>query len=176
MALTVDYSVTPFLITIPQADLTLESGTRYTLTVDEFWLLLRDFTDNETTMAQPKLYSRIPATPSTPSITTIDETYYALEFEDGLYSVNIIGGNTNIREVEAKNQVSVNTNNVAGAIEVPSAAVLSPLQEAQLAEIWRILGLDAAGPMTVTPTSRVAGGIIQVITGDGASTTTVTRQ
>lgn len=117
MTLTVDYSVTPFLITIPQADLTLESGTRYKLTVDAFWLLLRDFTDEQHTMAQPKLYNRTPATASTPSITEIDETYYALQFEDGLYSVNIINGNTNIREVEVKNQVSVNTNNTTGFID-----------------------------------------------------------
>ena len=117
MALTVDYSSDPFLITIPKADLTLESGTKYKLTVDAFWLLLRDFTDNQNTMAQPVLYSRVPATASTPSITEIDETYYALEFEDGLYSVNIVNGNTNIRDVEVKNQVSVNTNNTTGFID-----------------------------------------------------------
>ena len=117
MALTVDYSVTPFLITIPQSDLSLITGTQYQLTVDAYWILLRDFTDNEGTMAQPVLYSRIPATSSTPSITTINETHYALQFEDGLYSVNIINGNTNIREVEVKNQVSVNTNNTTGFID-----------------------------------------------------------
>ena len=117
MGLSVDYSVTPFLITIPKADLTLESGTKYKLTVDEFWILLRDFTDEENTMAQPKLYSRIPATSSTPSITEIELAYYALQFEDGLYSVNIIEGNTNIREAEVKNQVSVNTNNTTGFID-----------------------------------------------------------
>jgi hypothetical protein len=117
MAITVDYTLTPFLITIPKADLTLDTGTRYKLTVDEFWLLLRDFTDNEGTMAQPKLYSRIPATSSTPSITTIDLDFYEMQFEDGLYSVNITEGNTNIREAEVKNQVSVNTNNTTGFID-----------------------------------------------------------
>jgi hypothetical protein len=117
MAITVDYGVTPFLITIPKSDLTLITGTQYKLTVDEFWILLRDFTDEQNTMAQPKLYSRIPATSSTPSITTIELAYYAIEFEDGLYSVNIIEGNTNIREAELKNQVSVNTNNTTGFID-----------------------------------------------------------
>jgi len=117
LSLSVDYSVTPFLITIPKSDLTLESGTRYKLTVDEFWILLRDFSDNEGTMAQPKLYRRIAATSSTPSITEIEEAYYSLQFEDGLYSVNIVNGNTNIREVEDKNQVSVSTNNTTGFID-----------------------------------------------------------
>jgi hypothetical protein len=117
MAITVDYSTAaPWLITIPKSDLTLITGTQYQLTVDEFWILLRDFTDNENPMARPKLYSRIPATSSTPSITTIDLNYYQLEFEDGLYSVNIVNGNTNIREAEVKNQVSVNTNNTTGFI------------------------------------------------------------
>jgi hypothetical protein len=37
-------------------------------------------------------------------------------------------------------------------------------------------GLDISNPMTVTPTSRVAGSIDLDITGDGETTTTVTRQ
>lgn len=118
MAVTVDYSTAaPWLITVPKADLTLDTGTQYTLTVDGFWLLLRDFSDNQTPIAKPVLYSRIPATSSTPSITTIDLSYYQIQFEDGLYSVNIISGNTNIREAEVKNQVSVNTNNTTGFID-----------------------------------------------------------
>lgn len=42
-------------------------------------------------------------------------------------------------------------------------------------EIHKLQGLDAANPMTVTPTSRVAGGISQTISGDGTTTSTVTR-
>lgn len=117
MAISVDWSVTPFLITIPQSDLTLDTGTKYNLDVDVFWQLLRDFADSEEGMAQPVIYTRIPATSSTPSITEINDDYYQLQFEDGLYSVNIINGNTNIREVEVKNQVSVNTNNTTGFID-----------------------------------------------------------
>jgi hypothetical protein len=118
MAVTVDYSTAaPWLITVPKADLTLLTGTQYQLTVDGFWILLRDFSDNENPMARPILYTRINATSSTPSITEIDLTYYQIEFEDGLYSVNIVNGNTNIREAEVKNQVSVNTNNTTGFID-----------------------------------------------------------
>jgi len=43
-------------------------------------------------------------------------------------------------------------------------------------ELHKIQGLDAANPMTVTPTTRVAGAIDLEITGDGETTTTVTRQ
>jgi hypothetical protein len=43
-------------------------------------------------------------------------------------------------------------------------------------ELHKIQGLDAANPMNVTPISRTAGGITLEITGDGETTTTVTRQ
>ena len=42
-------------------------------------------------------------------------------------------------------------------------------------EIWKILGLDTENPMTVTPNSRTAGDISQTISGDGVTSTTVTR-
>ena len=42
-------------------------------------------------------------------------------------------------------------------------------------ELHRIHGLKAGDPMTVTPTSRVAGSIIQTISGDGVASSTVTR-
>lgn len=46
---------------------------------------------------------------------------------------------------------------------------------AQVEEVWQIHGLDIANPMTVTPTSRDAGTIAQTISGDGTTTSTVTR-
>jgi len=117
MAISLDYSVTPWLITIPQSDLTLDTGTKYKLTVDTFWQLLRDYSDSAESMPFPILFTRIASTASTPSITEINEDYYELQFEDGSYSVNIINGNTNIRDVEVKNSVSVNTNNTTGFID-----------------------------------------------------------
>lgn len=42
-------------------------------------------------------------------------------------------------------------------------------------DLYKLQGLRADSPLTVTPTSRVAGDISQVITGDGSTTTTVTR-
>ena len=42
-------------------------------------------------------------------------------------------------------------------------------------ELHKIQGLDSASPMTVTESNRVAGSITQNFTGDGISTTTVTR-
>ena len=42
-------------------------------------------------------------------------------------------------------------------------------------ELHKIQGLDISNPMTVTPTTRDAGSIHLDITGDGETTTTVTR-
>lgn len=117
MAISVDYSVTPWLITVPKADLTLDVGTKYKLTVNTFWSLLRNYADSAEALPNPVIYSRIQATSSTPSITDVNLDYYQIQFEDGAYSVNIIDGNTNIREAEVKNQVSVNTNNTTGFID-----------------------------------------------------------
>ena len=117
MAITVDWSSSPFVITIPQSDLTLVEGTRYQITVNELWQLLRDFSDGPEGSARPITYRRVAATASTPAITEINDPVYAAEFEDGSYSVDIINGNTNFRDVEVKNTVSVGTNNTTGFID-----------------------------------------------------------
>jgi hypothetical protein len=49
------------------------------------------------------------------------------------------------------------------------------VQGDHLQELHRLQGLDPAAPMTVTQTSRTAGNIDLEITGDGETTTTVTR-
>lgn len=138
MAISVDYTTTPFTIEIPQSDLTLISGTQYELNVDTFWNLLRSYSDSEEGVVQPVTYSRVAADPSgTPSITNVNDDYYQLQFEDGLYSVNVVGGNTNIRTVEVKNQVSVNTNNTAGLFSIGSG--LSGAQDTKLTRIHALL-------------------------------------
>jgi hypothetical protein len=45
----------------------------------------------------------------------------------------------------------------------------------EVAELHDLQGLDSENPMTVTPTSRVAGDISLAISGDGVASTTVTR-
>jgi len=117
LAISINWSVSPWVITVPKADLSLDSGTKYNLTVDDYWGLLRDFADSAEAIPYPFLFTRIAATASTPSITDLDLNFYRIQFEDGLYSVNIINGNTNIRDGEVKNQVSVNTNNTTGFID-----------------------------------------------------------
>ena len=67
----------------------------------------------------------------------------------------------------------------ASEVSSPTLVDLGTITNAQiwakLCEVHKILGLDDTAPMTVTPTSRVAGTISQTISGDGVSSTTVTR-
>ena len=44
-----------------------------------------------------------------------------------------------------------------------------------LDELHKLEGLDSSNPVTTTPTSRDAGSVSQVISGDGITTSTVTR-
>ena len=65
-----------------------------------------------------------------------------------------------------------------GAIELdPGKAYTANSDTIQqlLTELHLIAGLKAGSPMTVTPTSRVAGGLSLTISGDGVTSTTVTR-
>ena len=44
-----------------------------------------------------------------------------------------------------------------------------------LHEVWQIHGLDEDNPVNVTPVARVTGNVTQAISGDGITTTTITR-
>ena len=154
MAVSVDWSSYPYLIEIPQSDCTLVEGTRYQITVDEIWQLLRDFSDGPEGSPRPITYRRIPATASTPAITEWNDPFYAAQFEDGLYSVDIINGNTNFRDVEVKNQVSVGTNNTTGFID-PTFLELGLFNGQVCLDEQNVTGLAVAGTGK-TP----AGGII----------------
>lgn len=63
------------------------------------------------------------------------------------------------------------TDNSAGTTVVKTGFV----EADRLDELWQLQGLDIDNAMTVTPTTRDAGTISQAITGDGSTTTTVTR-
>ena len=66
--------------------------------------------------------------------------------------------------------VITHTNN--STMTVNSSTQLDPRE---LDEIWQLQGLDADNPMTVTPTTRNVGSISQAISGNGVTTSTVTR-
>lgn len=106
------------IITIPKTDLNFVSMGRYNLTVEKWFQLLRELQGTVEGMAETvtgALYSNTPPTSSTPRIVEVINGW-KVQFENDQYSMEFIDGNTNIRDVEIKNLVSVGTNNTTGFI------------------------------------------------------------
>lgn len=128
MAVTVNWSTG--LISIPKADLTLVSGTLYELDTDAFRLELRALEASEPGLPWPRTHDH------NTTYTVAGVTYarkveiingYTVEFEDGQYSVRLVGSNNNIFDVEnnvlVQNQVQIIANNSAGLIEVGTSGL-----------------------------------------------------
>lgn len=106
------------VITIPQSDLTLVSGTYYTLDVTYYFQLLRELNGSAEGISQTigfPLYNNTSPVGVNPRIVDVINGY-TIQIEDNLISVDLINGNTNWRSVEIRNNVSVGTNNVAALI------------------------------------------------------------
>ena len=174
MAYTVDWSTK--IVTIPKTDLTLVTASPevYQLNVLDFWAEIHDIQDDEAGMSFPAIMQ------SNPPVTLGSETFarvvsiingYRIEFEDGAYQVNLFGANNDIANNRVQNNVSLNTNNSAGLVQSALLDQISLLVD----ELHKLQGLSAGNPMTVTETARTVAGISLSITGDGVTTTTVTR-
>jgi hypothetical protein len=71
-------------------------------------------------------------------------------------------------------QVNAEVDTALADYDGPTNAELTTVGD-KVDDIHKIHGLDLSNPMTVTPTSREAGTIEQTISGDGTTTSTVTR-
>lgn len=113
------------VIYIPKTDLTLISGTIYELDSNAFRLELKDWEDSEVGMPMDDTHRH------NTEVTIAGVTYartieiingYSIEFEDGQYTVIIVGSNNNFHDVLngilAQNQVQVIPSNSAGLITV----------------------------------------------------------
>ena len=107
------------------------------------------------------------------------------EATSGHTTAETYGGRV-VRSTTANNELQINAQNHASAnvhqfqAEVITssafdASVITAFAVPELQEIHAIHGLKSGSALTVTPSSRVAGAISQSITGDGTTTTTVTR-
>jgi len=172
--ITIDWNT--LVITVPQSYLTLVSGTLYELDTDRFRLDLKDIEDNVEGM--PFLDTHRHNTEVSVAGTTYARTLeiingYSVEFENGAYSVRLAGSNNNIFDVESgilvQNNVQVISQNAAGLV------VTQSIDSDKLDELYRLHGLDASSPVTATPTSVTTTDIDLEITGDGTTTSTVTR-
>lgn len=95
---------------------------------------------------------------------------YSVTFEDGTYTVDLVGANSNVGDVTNPNQVSVKSNNSAGLIVTGDE--FSAADRSLIDEIHTYLGLKVGTPAIHTPTSIDAGSISQSVTTVG---TTVTK-
>lgn len=136
------------LITIPQADLTLISGTLYELDTDWFRLQLKALEDDPEGMVWPRTHDHVAG------YTVAGVTYarkvemingYKVQFEDGQYSVRLAGSNNNIFDVAGgvlvQNQVQVISNNSAGLIEVQSTSADIIWQNPKALSVGKFLAL-----------------------------------
>jgi hypothetical protein len=180
MAFTVNHLT--HVISVPQADLDLISGTLYEHDTDDFRKALKAWEAGEEGIVEDDTHQHFT------TYTIAGVTYarainilspYSITYEDAQYSVQLVGSNNNMWDIGGgilnQNQVQVIPGNSAGLIQVTSGSGLSAAEQAKLDDLHKIQGLDSGNPMTVTPTSRAAGSIQQTISGDGETTSTVTR-
>jgi hypothetical protein len=117
------------VIRIPKADLTLIGGTLYELDTDALRLVLKALEDDPAEgMIWPDTHRH------NPEVTVAGVTYsrtieiingYSIEFEDGQYTVRLVGSNNNFFDVQGgilvQNQVQVIPTNAAGLITVSTS-------------------------------------------------------
>jgi len=121
MAISIDWGTR--VINVPQSYLTNITGTLYELDTDQFRLDLKNLEDDPEGMPFPDTHRH------NTQVTVAGVTYarvieiingYQIEFEDGQYSVRLVGSNNNFFDVEngvlAQNQVQVIPGNAAGLI------------------------------------------------------------
>ena len=123
MATSVDWGNTK-VITVPRADMTLlqASPEIRQLNVDEWRLELRALEDDVDGAPWSRTHDHttddvIQGVPNAPKVVILDP--YTVTFEDGQYSVYLIGAINNILDKKNENQVSVN-NSAAVATNVPA--------------------------------------------------------
>ena len=101
MATSIDWGTK--VISVPKADLTLVSGTLYELDTAAFRLELKDLEDSDDGMPFPDTHvHNVPVTVAGVTYARTIEIVngYSVEFEDGQYSVRLVGSNNNIFDVE----------------------------------------------------------------------------
>ena len=173
------------VITVPKADTVLTgtdpiSGREIrSYDTDAFHLEMRQAEETEAGRAWPRTHDYNAAVTLgganySPQVIMINN--YQVKFENGSYRVVFTSTNNNIADFSVVNDVSIQPGNSAGLQTVATGGALTPTQATQLQEVHQIHGLESGKPMTVTPTSRsVTSGPSQTISGDGETTTTVTR-
>ena len=159
MAISINWSTKG--ITVPQADLTLISGSLYELDVNAFRLELKGIEDSEEGMAFPSTHRH--NTEVVLSGVTYARTFevingYTVTFQDtgSPYAVRCAGANHNLADVKNVNQVSLIVGNSAGLVASSGAGWDQVLEPGFTAEkILRLVAAAIAGKSSGGPGSPV---------------------
>lgn len=139
MAINIDWI--DYTIHVPQSYLTLIGGTLYELDTNQFRLDLKALEASVYGMPNPKTHNH--NTEITVAGTTYARTLeilspYSVEFEDGAYTVRLVGSNNNIFDVQngilVQNQVQVIPTNAAGLITVVSGSGVTEQDKLDIAD------------------------------------------
>ncbi len=167
-------SVNPLthVIYVPKADLTLVTGTLYSINTDDFRKELKSWEDSEEGIIQLKTHNH------NTEVTIAGVTYaraieilapYSIEFEDGTYSVRLEGSNNNIFDVEngilVQNQVQVIPTNSAGLIVVQVGSAVTEQDKLDIAD--RVWDEPKAGHTTPNTYGDFLDAKISTISGGG---------
>lgn len=115
------------VIFVPKSESTLIQASPEVreLDVDQFRLDLKDLEDSSNGMAFERTHNHnteVVLSGITYARTVEIINGYTVEFEDGQYTVVLVGANNNIGDVKVANQVSLVTNNSAGLIKGDSGS------------------------------------------------------
>lgn len=182
MAISIDYPSGN--IFIPKGDTTLlgldaQGNQIREFDVLQFWRDLRAAEDSEEGRAFPRILdSDPPQTAFDLARSVLITVYYFVEFDDAsgtdAYKVRLALANNNIADQQILNLVQLQSSNSAGLAQ----SSLIDQTNQRTTELWQNEGLEVGNPLTVTPASRSTqdNTIDLDLTGDGISSTTVTRQ
>lgn len=145
MAITIDPATK--VISIPQVDLTLISGTLYELDTNAFRLTVMRILDNEDRIFLPIAFSHntevtLLGTTFSRSIEVING--YSLTFENLVYSVRMAGSNNNFFDIDGS------ILNPSGNVTVVGANSAGLITAPKIDELYEDAGLSSGTPKTVT--------------------------
>lgn len=156
MAISIDYST--LVISVPQADLTLISGSLYEMDTDQFRLDLKALEANETGIVFDDTHTHnTEVTIGNLTLARVIEIIngYTITFEDLQYAVRLTGSNNNIDESTNINQVSIRSQNSAGLIRVGNSGVEKGVALPQ----FHFSMFDSTAPQTPIAGRTVTGSI-----------------
>ena len=177
------YSVnwTTKVITVPLADLTLISGSNYSLDTGDFWIEMRRLEASAgdglwAAQAVEYVNTQLLSGITYSAIVKLINSY-TWDTDTTDKNISLLGFNNNLLDTFIPgNGVSVLANNSAG--KIVSGSGLDAGQDTKLSEVYVYLGLDSTNPIEHTPTQSVTDGADIDITrsGDGTSLSRLVRQ